>query len=206
MSGGGGQQGAAAPAQGQMGQGAAQPQGGGMPQQQPQINPQTIQDIQNMIQQYQSGQLGGAQRGFAFGGPTNTAGGFAPPAPPPAPAPAAGPNIYGGGVNPNMAQTFAPQSPMGAFPQPPQGGGPDMTGMAPGSNMGYDRSGSDAGIGGRPVMGVQSPLSGMQRPGAMAMQGNKPLSLPQIRPQQRGLQIAGNPNAQPVMRGRGMMR
>ena len=72
MAGGGGQQGAAAPAQGQMGQGAAQPQGGGMPQQQPQINPQTIQDVQNLIQQYQSGQLGDAQRGFAFGGPTNT--------------------------------------------------------------------------------------------------------------------------------------
>ena len=400
MSGGGGQQGAAAPAQGQMGQGAGQPQGGGMPQQQqPQINPQTIQDVQNLIQQYHSGQLGGAQRGFAFGGftggsspfgsggfkgnsPVSTGyqqiqnkamqgalptqspqpqpvqaqsdalGAISPPAGggqtnmmKPMPAPAGGPyggfNAQGqsqaqpqgptmgfGGANgyklnggdgqnsfpvtpldgqsqgqgnlgnyqpsqeaintydkwkadqdrplgpgemrnqmamldprspeamqmqmmqANRAQqpqgqeqfqnnmmrpmpmpqpqgpmsvgAFSPQSPMGGFPQQPQGGGPDMTGMTPGSDMGYDRSGSDAGIGGQAVQGVQNP-AGMggkmplaggpygginpQTAGPMPV-GNKPLSLPQLRPQQSGLQIAGNPSTQPVFNGRqrGMRR
>ena len=303
----GGAQGAGAPAQGQMGQGAAQPQGGGMPQQQqPQVNPQTIQDIQNMIQQYQSGQLGGAQRGFALGGFTGGSspfgsGGFkgnspvsagyqqiqnnamqgaqgsfadqnqqaqsnalgAIPAPAgggqtnmmkPMPAPAGGPydgfNAQGqsqgqpqsqdqaqfqtnmmrpvpmpqpqGQQGPMSVGAFSPQSPMGGFPQQPQGAGPDVTGNSPAAKMGYDQSGSDAGIGGQAVQGVQNP-AGMggqmslaggpygginpQTAGPMPV-GNKPLSLSQLRPQQSGLQIAGNPSTQPVFNGRqrGMRR
>jgi len=108
---------------------------------------------------------------------------------------------------------FTPQSPMGGFPQQPQGGGPDMSGMTPGSNMGYDQSGSDAGIGGQAVQGVQNPAGmggktsrvggpyGGIMAGRPAMdQGEIPPSLSQMRPQVGGLQIQGNPTAQPFMR------
>jgi len=111
------------------------------------------------------------------------------------------------------AMQYNPQSPMGGFPQQPQGGGPDMSGMTPGSNMGYDQSGSDAGIGGQAVQGVQNPagigkMEGAGGPyggimaGRPAMdQGEIPPSLSQMRPQKGGLQIQGNPTAQPFMRG-----
>ena len=62
---------------------------------------------------------------------------------------------------------------------------PDMGGMSPVNNMGYDNSGSDAGIGGQPVNQMQTPLQG------------QPPSLAQYRPQQ-GLQIQGNPTSMPV--------
>jgi len=112
------------------------------------------------------------------------------------------------------APAFTPQSPMGGFPQQPQGGGPDMSGMTPGSNMGYDQSGSDAGIGGQAVQGVQNPAgmggktsrAGGPYGGIMAGRpvmdkGEIPPSLSQMRPQVGGLQIQGNPTAQPFMRG-----
>jgi len=111
------------------------------------------------------------------------------------------------------APAFTPQSPMGGFPQQPQGGGPDMSGMTPGSNMGYDQSGSDAGIGGQAVQGVQNPAgmggktsrAGGPYGGIMAGRpvmdkGEIPPSLSQMRPQVGGLQIQGNPTAQPFMR------
>ena len=175
MAGGGGQQGAAAPAQGQIGQPAAQPQGGGVPQQQqqPQINPQTIQDVQNLIQQYQSSQRGGAQRGFADGG-------------------FAGSNY----ASPNQnfmtyPQQGQPNQPMLGAPTPmvQNDGGPDVTGNVGGNNMGFDGSGSDSGVGGRPVTSTQTPLQ----------LGNKPLGLGQFQ-QPQGLQIQGNPTSSLVQR------
>jgi hypothetical protein len=76
--------------------------------------------------------------------------------------------------------------------QPPtvqNDGGPDAGGNYVGASMGFDGSGSDAGVGGQPVNQVQTPLQ----------QGNKPMGLAQFRPQQ-GLQIAGNPTSQVVQR------
>ena len=104
-------------------------------------------------------------------------------------------SMGGGGFGKNRGQTqsrgqaltFSPQSPMGGFPQQPQGAGPDVTGNYSAANMGYDQSGSDAGIGGQAVLGVQSPLS-----------------LSQLRPQQGGLQIQGNPTMQQFIRGQRM--
>lgn len=63
-------------------------------------------------------------------------------------------------------------------------GGPNAGGDYPSTNMGFDNSGSDSGVGGQPVTQQQTPLQ----------QGNKPISLSQFRPQQ-GLQIQGNPTA-----------
>ena len=118
-----------------------------------------------------------------------------------------------GQQGPMSVGAFSPQSPMGGFPQQPQGGGPDMTGMTPGSDMGYDQSGSDAGIGGQAVQGVQNPAgmggkmssAGGPYGGIMAGrpvmdQGEIPPSLSQMRPQKGGLQVQGNPTAQPFMR------
>jgi hypothetical protein len=114
------------------------------------------------------------------------------------------------------APTFTPQSPMGGFPQPPQGGGPDMTGNYPSADMGFDRSGNDAGIGGKAVQGVQNPagigkMEGAGGPyggimaGRPAMdKGEMPPSLSQMRPQVGGLQIQGNPSSQPFIRSQRM--
>jgi hypothetical protein len=108
---------------------------------------------------------------------------------------------------------FSPQSPMGGFPQQPQGAGPDVTGNSPAARMGYDQSGSDAGIGGQAVQGVQNPAGmggktsrvggpyGGIMAGRPAMdQGEIPPSLSQMRPQKGGLKIQGNPTAQPFSR------
>ena len=64
---------------------------------------------------------------------------------------------------------------------------PDMGGMSPSNNMGFDNSGSDAGIGGQPVTQMQTPLQG------------QPPRLSQYMPQQ-GLQIQGNPTSMPLQR------
>lgn len=64
---------------------------------------------------------------------------------------------------------------------------PDVWGGSPNTNMGFDNSGSDAGIGGQPVTQMQTPLQG------------QPPSLSQYMPQQ-GLQIQGNPTSMPVQR------
>jgi hypothetical protein len=63
-------------------------------------------------------------------------------------------------------------------------GGPNAGGDYPSTNMGFDGSGSDSGVGGQPVTQPQTPLQ----------QGNKPIGLNQYRPQQ-GFQIQGNPTA-----------
>ena len=108
---------------------------------------------------------------------------------------------------------FSPQSPMGGFPQQPQGAGPDVTGNSPAAKMGYDQSGGDAGIGGQAVQGVQNPAgmggqmsrAGGPYGGIMAGRpvmdkGEIPPSLSQMRPQKGGLQVQGNPTAQPFTR------
>ena len=91
----------------------------------------------------------------------------------------------------------APQSPQGNNPPilsnqlpstPQQIGGPDMTGNAPGEDMGFDKSGSDAGVGGQPVNQMQTP-----------MQGTRPPTMSQYMTPQ-GLQIQGNPTSQMVQR------
>jgi hypothetical protein len=64
---------------------------------------------------------------------------------------------------------------------------PDMGGMSPSNNMGWDNSGGDAGVGGQPVGQMQTPLQG------------QPPRLSQYMPQQ-GLQIQGNPTSMPLQR------
>jgi hypothetical protein len=64
---------------------------------------------------------------------------------------------------------------------------PDMGGMSPSNNMGFDNSGSDAGVGGQPVGQMQTPL-----------QGQPPSMSQYMSPQ--GLQIQGNPTSMPVQR------
>ena len=93
-----------------------------------------------------------------------------------------------GQPNPPIAQTSSPMT-----PQPPPTaaiGGPDITGNYPSSNMGFDGSGSDAGVGGHPVNQMQSPVQ---------WQGTKPPSMANFQ-QPQGLQIAGNPTSQVVQR------
>ena len=98
---------------------------------------------------------------------------------------------------PQQGQQNQPQpqnasvSPMTA--QPPNApliGGPDVTGNSPASNMGFDGSGSDAGVGGQPVNQMQSPVQ---------WQGNKPPSMSNFQ-QPQGLQIQGNPTSQVVQK------
>ena len=157
-------------------QGADGTQGGG--QQMPSISPQSVSDMQNLLQYYQQnkGQFGGMGGGMGQSGSAPQQFNTLPArldqqpmrTPPPQGAPVAG---FGGG-------------PMGGNPPPVQNtGGPDMTGNAPSASFGFDRSGSDAGVGGNPVTQVQSPY-----------QPNRPpmMSDFRMRPQQ-GLQIQGNP-------------
>ena len=106
--------------------------------------------------------------------------------------------------NPSQGQAaqnwanFSPQSPMGGFPQQPQGAGPDVTGNYSAANMGYDQSGSDAGIGGQAVLGVQSPMGGV------TSRAGGPPNFSQMRPQRGGLQVQGNPTMQQFIRGQRM--
>ena len=97
---------------------------------------------------------------------------------------------------PQQGQPNQPQP--GANIQPPTIGatpqnqnfmtGPDATGDMPGGNEGFDKSGSDGGVGGAPAP-MQAPFQ----------QGNKPLSFSQFQ-QPQGLQIQGNPTSQVVQR------
>jgi hypothetical protein len=88
---------------------------------------------------------------------------------------------------PQQGQPNQPQSMSNTLPPVQSAPSPDMGGVSPSNNMGYDNSGSDAGIGGQPVTQMQSPLQG------------QPPSLSQYMPQQ-GLQIQGNPTSVPVQR------
>lgn len=80
-------------------------------------------------------------------------------------------------------------------------GGPNDGGPYPATNMGFDNSGSDGGVGGQPAP-MQTPLgsppSGMAS-GLPQQQGNKPLGIAQFQ-QPQGLQIQGNPTSQVVQR------
>lgn len=107
------------------------------------------------------------------------------------------------------AQNFMQYPQQGQLNQPPQpqltstqyNGGPDGGADYAPSNMGFDTSGSDGGVGGQPAP-MQTPLgsppSGMTS-GLPQAQGNKPLGLAQFQ-QPQGLQIQGNPTSQVVQR------
>ena len=69
-----------------------------------------------------------------------------------------------------------------------------MTGSLSSENMGFDHSGSDAGVGGQPVNQMQSPLQPTN-----STAGGPPRLSNYMSPQ--GLQIQGNPNSMPVNRG-----
>ena len=89
---------------------------------------------------------------------------------------------------PNQQQDTPPVL-SGNLPATPYAGGPDGgAGYTP-TNMGFDNSGSDGGVGGQPVNQMQTPLQ----------QGNKPINMSQFQPPQ-GLQIQGNPTSQIVQR------
>lgn len=88
---------------------------------------------------------------------------------------------------PQQGQPNQPQGMSNTLPPVQSEPSPDTGGMSPVNNMGYDNSGSDAGIGGQPVTQMQTPLQG------------QPPSLSQYMPQQ-GLQIQGNPTSMPVQR------
>ena len=88
---------------------------------------------------------------------------------------------------PQQGQPNQPQGMSNTLPPVQSAPSPDMGGMSPSNNMGYDNSGSDAGIGGQPVTQMQSPL-----------QGQPPSMSQYMSPQ--GLQIQGNPTSMPVQR------
>ena len=87
-------------------------------------------------------------------------------------------------------QNFMAYPQQGAPNQPPMAS-PDMGGLAPNTNMGFDNSGSDAGVEGQPVNSMQSPMQNQNF--------GQPPMLSQYRPQQ-GLQVQGNPTSMPVQR------
>ena len=96
-----------------------------------------------------------------------------------------------------QGQPNQPASGLFGATQPVQGYDvPDVTGSSPSNNMGFDGSGSDAGIAGQPVNQPQTPLQPQAQP---LQQGNKPLGLGQFQ-QPQGLQIQGNPTSQVVQR------
>jgi len=70
---------------------------------------------------------------------------------------------------------------------PPVQNSPNMGMDSPSTNMGFDNSGGDAGVGGQPVGQMQTPL-----------QGQPPSMSQYMSPQ--GLQIQGNPTSMPVQR------
>ena len=107
----------------------------------------------------------------------------------------ASPNMQGFMTYQGQGQFNQPQqatpSPLTSTPPPVQAQqSPDNGGAFAPANMGFDGSGSDAGIGGQPVNQMQSPVQ---------WQGNKPPSMSNFTPSQ-GLQIAGNPTSQVVQR------
>ena len=61
------------------------------------------------------------------------------------------PNQPQQGANPPTLSSQLPSTPKDI-------GGPDVSGNAPGENMGFDKSGSDAGVGGQPVNQMQTPM------------------------------------------------
>lgn len=97
-------------------------------------------------------------------------------------------SAYNNFASPNQSFMDYPQQ--GAPNQSPMAS-PDMGGLAPNTNMGFDNSGSDAGVEGQPVNSMQSPMQNQNF--------GQPPMLSQYRPQQ-GLQVQGNPTSMPVQR------
>lgn len=195
----------------------------GVAAQSPGISQDRMQDIYNA--KMASGQIGMGQQGGqgVQGGQMNTMIGMVGPG-----GQILGPNDPGF-VSPSAPQTFNTkpfnQGPAG---QPTTIGatsqnqnfmqGVDATGNAPGTNMGFDDSGSDGGVAGRPapMQGVFAPQStgsgtnqaqnswqGIANIGRL--RGGNPPMLSDFRPQ-TGLQIQGNPTAQTVNSGPAMMQ
>jgi hypothetical protein len=97
-------------------------------------------------------------------------------------------SAYNNFASPNQSFMDYPQQ--GAPNQSPMAS-PDMGGLAPNTNMGFDNSGSDTGVEGQPVNSMQSPMQNQNF--------GQPPMLSQYRPQQ-GLQVQGNPTSMPVQR------
>ncbi len=105
---------------------------------------------------------------------------------------------YGAQAPANPMPQFNTQSTYNNFASPnqpsmeyPQQGAPNQPQTANGPNMGFDASGSDAGVGGQPVAPMQTPLQ--------SQNFGQPPMLSQYRPSQ-GLQVQGNPTSMPVQR------
>lgn len=100
-------------------------------------------------------------------------------------------NGYNNYASPNQGLMDYPQQGQPNQPLtpnvPPVQNSPSMGMNPPNTNMGFDNSGSDAGIGGQPVGQMQTPL-----------QGQPPSMSQYMSPQ--GLQIQGNPTSMPVQR------
>jgi hypothetical protein len=100
-------------------------------------------------------------------------------------------NGYNNYASPNQGLMDYPQQGQPNQPLtpnvPPVQNSPNMGMNPPNTNMGFDNSGSDAGIGGQPVGQMQTPL-----------QGQPPSMSQYMSPQ--GLQIQGNPTSMPVQR------
>jgi len=100
-------------------------------------------------------------------------------------------NGYNNYASPNQGLMDYPQQGQPNQPLtpnvPPVQNSPNMGMNPPNTNMGFDNSGSDAGIGGQPVTQMQTPL-----------QGQPPSMSQYMSPQ--GLQIQGNPTSMPVQR------
>ena len=121
-----------------------------------------------------------------YSGPTNQ--GIEPPQPAPQGQPQAPISVGAMQYNPQGQQPPT----IGATPQNQNFmTGADSTGNMPGGNMGFDNSGSDGGVGGRPAP-MQTPFA----PQGGKMRGGPPM-MSDYRPQ-KGLQIQGNPTAQSV--------
>jgi hypothetical protein len=100
-------------------------------------------------------------------------------------------NGYNNYASPNQGLMDYPQQGQPNQPLtpnvPPVQNSPSMGMNPPNTNMGFDNSGSDAGVGGQPVGQMQTPL-----------QGQPPSMAQYMSPQ--GLQIQGNPTSMPVQR------
>ena len=134
-----------------------------------------------------------------------------------------GPNIYGGGINPAAggAQGYAHSGAMQYNPQGSMGGAPSPMPMGPniyGGGINPAAGGAQSAPsqppmpmgptgGTTPTAAPQPPITDMGQKGRGIMAGRPamdkgeiPPSLSQMRPQQKGLQVQGNPTAQPFMR------
>lgn len=104
---------------------------------------------------------------------------------------------YGAQAPANPMPQFNTQSAYNNFASPnqpsmeyPQQGAPNQPQSTGGPNIGFDNSGSDAGVGGQPAS-TQPPIQ--------SQNFGQPPMLSQYRPPQ-GLQVQGNPTSMPLQR------